>query len=62
MRYDGAIARGGAAAGRRRPRGASADYVNRGILLDSMGRHEGALADYDEALRSIARSPRDRID
>jgi hypothetical protein len=25
------------------------------------GPHEGALADYDEALRSIARSPRDRI-
>ena len=28
-----------------------ADYANRAILLDSMGRHEEALPDYDEALR-----------
>jgi tetratricopeptide (TPR) repeat protein len=38
----------------------AADYANRGILLDTMGRHEQALADYTTALeidREIAKGP-----
>jgi tetratricopeptide (TPR) repeat protein len=38
----------------------AADYANRGILLDTMGRHEEALADYTRALgldRETAKGP-----
>jgi tetratricopeptide (TPR) repeat protein len=38
----------------------AATYANRGILLDTMGRHEDALADYTRALeidREIAKGP-----
>jgi len=38
----------------------AANYANRGILLDTMGRHEEALADYDEALAidaEVAKGP-----
>jgi tetratricopeptide (TPR) repeat protein len=38
----------------------AATYANRGILLDTMGRHEEALADYTRALevdREVAKGP-----
>jgi tetratricopeptide (TPR) repeat protein len=38
----------------------AAAYANRGILLDTMGRHEEALADYNRALeadREVAKGP-----
>jgi tetratricopeptide (TPR) repeat protein len=49
--YDEAIARSPALPEDDRERAALAgNYANRGILLDTMGRHEAALADYTTAL------------
>jgi tetratricopeptide (TPR) repeat protein len=59
--YDEAIARTPAQPQDEGERAAlAANYANRGILLDTLGRHEAALADYNRALeidREIAKGP-----
>ena len=59
--YDEAVARTPAQPQDEGERAAlAADYANRGILLDTLGRHEEALADYNRALeidREIAKGP-----
>jgi tetratricopeptide (TPR) repeat protein len=59
--YDEAIARTPAQPQDEGERAAlAANYANRGILLDTLGRHEEALADYNRALeidREIAKGP-----
>lgn len=58
--YDEAIARAGEPRDDDERAALAASYANRGILLDTMGRHEDALADYTKALAldpEIAKGP-----